>query len=118
LPDGAHGHAAIAEPPSHRHGHRLLDAFQRAKVAAAERATVWDARPGRLWFEHGDASWLLRCRHIVLAPGAYDRCIPFPGWTLPGVMTAGALQVMVRGFGVVPGKRALVVGSGRCCCRP
>jgi len=112
LPDGAHGHAAIAEPPSHRHGHRLLDAFQHAKVALQSGATVWDARPGRLWFEQGDASWLLRCRHIVLAPGAYDRCIPFPGWTLPGVMTAGALQVMVRGFGVVPGKRALVVGSG------
>ncbi|HZN41777.1 MAG TPA: FAD-dependent oxidoreductase [Planctomycetota bacterium] len=112
LPEGAHGHAAIAQPPSHRHGERLLDAFLRAKVTLQSGATVWDARPGRLWFEQGDASWLLRCRHIVLAPGAYDRCIPFPGWTLPGVMTAGALQVMVRGFGVVPGKRALVVGSG------
>jgi thioredoxin reductase len=112
LPVGADAHGAIADPPSHRHGHTLLAAFERGTVRTIAGATVWDAKPGRLWFEHDSASRLLRCRHLVLATGAYDRCIPFPGWTLPGVVTAGALQVMVRGFGVVPGKRALVVGSG------
>lgn len=111
LPAGARGDA-IAEPPSHHHGHALLEAFARARVDLRSGASVWDAKPGRLWFEQDGASWLLRCQRIVLAAGAYDRCIPFPGWTLPGVLTAGALQVMVRGFGVVPGKRALVVGSG------
>ncbi len=111
LPAGAAARA-IAEPPSHRHGHALLDEFAASKVRLCSGATVWDARPGRLWFEQDGASWLLRCRQIVLAPGAYDRCMPFPGWTLPGVLTAGALQVMVRGFGVVPGRRALVAGSG------
>jgi thioredoxin reductase len=111
LPAGAPA-AAIAEPPSHRHGHALLDTFGGSGVALRSGASVWDCKPGRLWFEQDGASWLLRCRRIVLAAGAYDRCIPFPGWTLPGVLTAGALQVMVRGFGVVPGQRALVVGSG------
>lgn len=111
LPPGAE-RAAIAEPPSHAHGHALLHDFGAAGVELRSGATVWDAAPGRLWFEQDGASWLLRCRHVVLAPGAYDRCVPFPGWTLPGVVTAGALQVMVRGFGVVPGRRALVVGSG------
>lgn len=111
LPPGA-PHEAIAEPPSHANGHALIDGFSASKVELRSGAIVWDARPGRLWFEQDGASWLLRCKHVVLAPGAYDRCIPFPGWTLPGVLTAGALQVMVRGFGVVPGKRALVVGSG------
>ena len=111
LPPGAVGHA-IAEPPSHHHGHELLAAFAASKVELRRGAVVWDGKPGRLWFEQDGASWLLRCRHTVLAPGAYDRCLPFPGWTLPGVLTAGALQVMVRGFGVVPGQRALVAGSG------
>ncbi len=110
LPEGAHAH--LAEPPSHDAGHVLLTAFAQSRVQLVSGATVWDVRPGRLWFEHDGASKLLRCQRIVLAPGAYDRCIPFPGWTLPGVLTAGALQVMVRGFGVVPGQRALVVGSG------
>ncbi len=112
LPEGVDAHGAIAEPPSHRHGHTLLEEFARGTVRTIAGATVWDCKPGRVWFEHDGASRLLRCRHLLLATGAYDRCIPFPGWTLPGVLTAGALQVMVRGFGVVPGKRALVVGSG------
>ena len=112
LPDGVGAAASIPEPPSHDHGHELIDGFEAATLRRVHGATVWDAKPGRLWFEHEGRSKLLRCERIVLAPGAYDRCIPFPGWTLPGVVTAGALQVMVRGFGVVPGKRALVVGSG------
>ncbi|MEO6593673.1 MAG: FAD-dependent oxidoreductase [Planctomycetota bacterium] len=112
LPGGAVNRGQIAEPPSHRQGHDLVGGFVDANVPVRHGATVWDAKPGRLWFEQGGESWLLRCQRMVLAPGAYDRCIPFPGWTLPGVLTAGALQVMVRGFAVVPGKRALVVGSG------
>ncbi|MCA8949931.1 MAG: FAD-dependent oxidoreductase, partial [Planctomycetes bacterium] len=104
--------AKIGEPPSHRHGHDLLHGFERTHVDLQHGAVVWDARPGRLWFEQDGRSRLLECDRILLAPGAIDRCIPFPGWTLPGVTTAGALQVMVRGFGVVPGRRALVVGSG------
>lgn len=103
---------AVAEPPSHHAGHALLQAFAQSQAVALHGATVWDAAPGRLWFEHAGHSKLLRCERIVLATGAYDRVIPFPGWTLPGVMTAGALQVMVRGFAVKPGQRALVAGSG------
>lgn len=102
----------VPEPPSHDHGHELIQAFEAGEPILVSGATVWDAKPGLLWFEQAGQSRLLRCDHIVLAPGAYDRNIPFPGWTLPGVVTAGALQVMVRGFGVVPGKKALVVGSG------
>ncbi len=112
LPAGAPHSASVTEPPSHARGHTLVAEFADRGVVLRCGAVVWDARPGRLWFEQDGASWLLRCRQIVLANGAYDRSVPFPGWTLPGVMTAGALQVMVRGFGVVPGKRALVVGSG------
>jgi thioredoxin reductase len=112
LPEGVGAAARVPEPPSHDHGHHLIEGFEGASLQRVHGAAVWDAKPGRLWFEHEGRSKLLRCERIVLAPGAYDRCVPFPGWTLPGVVTAGALQVMVRGFGVVPGKRALVAGSG------
>jgi len=112
LPDGAPQPEAGTEPPSHARGHTLVAEFADPGVRLRSGATVWDGKPGRLWFEQDGASWLLRCQRIVLANGAYDRSVPFPGWTLPGVLTAGALQVMVRGFGTVPGKRALVVGSG------
>lgn len=104
--------AAHAEPPSHRRGHALLQTLPQLPMQLLQGATVWDAQPGRLWFEKDGTSWLLRCQRIVLACGAYDRCIPFPGWTLPGVITAGAAQVLARGFDVQPGRRALVAGSG------
>lgn len=48
----------------------------------------------------------------ILAPGAYDRQIPFPGWDLPGVLTAGGAQALLKGQGVVAGQRVLVAGTG------
>ena len=49
---------------------------------------------------------------IVLATGAYDRPVAFPGWTLPGVMTAGGAQALSKGQGVLPGRRVLLAGAG------
>lgn len=51
-------------------------------------------------------------RTVVLATGAHDRSLPFPGWDLPGVMTPGAVQALVTGSGVLPGRRILVAGTG------
>jgi NADPH-dependent 2,4-dienoyl-CoA reductase/sulfur reductase-like enzyme len=50
--------------------------------------------------------------YLVLAVGAYDRQLPFPGWDLPGVMTVGAAQSLLKGSGVVVGPRVLVAGTG------
>jgi D-hydroxyproline dehydrogenase subunit alpha len=55
---------------------------------------------------------LVRARSLVLAPGAYDRQVPFPGWTLPGVMTAGGVQALLKGSATVAGQRVLVAGTG------
>lgn len=49
---------------------------------------------------------------IIIATGAYDRSIPFPGWDLPGVITAGAAQIMIKNQGVIPGKQVIVTGTG------
>jgi D-hydroxyproline dehydrogenase subunit alpha len=49
---------------------------------------------------------------LILATGARERFLPFPGWTLPGVMGAGGLQALVKG-GLDPrGKRVILAGSG------
>jgi NADPH-dependent 2,4-dienoyl-CoA reductase/sulfur reductase-like enzyme len=55
---------------------------------------------------------LLAPQAIVLAPGAHELVPPFPGWTLPGVMTPGAAQVLVKTMGVAPGERVVVAGTG------
>jgi NADPH-dependent 2,4-dienoyl-CoA reductase/sulfur reductase-like enzyme len=49
---------------------------------------------------------------LVLAPGAHDRVLPFPGWQLPGVFTAGAAQALAKGERVAVGDRVVVAGSG------
>jgi NADPH-dependent 2,4-dienoyl-CoA reductase/sulfur reductase-like enzyme len=54
----------------------------------------------------------LRTHYLILAPGVYDRPIPFPGWELPGMVTPGAVQMQLEKQGHLPGKRVLVGGSG------
>lgn len=49
---------------------------------------------------------------LVLATGAYDRVLPFPGWDLPGVLTAGGMQALLKGDGVAAGQRVAVGGTG------
>lgn len=51
-------------------------------------------------------------RSVVIATGAFDRQLPFPGWDLPGVMAGGAAQALVKGSGVVPAGRIVVAGTG------
>ncbi|MGW7051400.1 FAD-dependent oxidoreductase [Streptomyces sp. NPDC054887] len=49
---------------------------------------------------------------VLLATGAYERVLPFPGWTLPGVVTAGGAQAMLKGGLVLPGRTVVVAGTG------
>ena len=49
---------------------------------------------------------------LIIATGVYDRPIPFPGWTLPGVITPGAAQMLIQKQGLLPGKRVIVAGTG------
>lgn len=49
---------------------------------------------------------------VILATGAYDRALPFPGWTNPGVMTPGGAQSMLKSHGVVVGNRVVIAGTG------
>jgi NADPH-dependent 2,4-dienoyl-CoA reductase/sulfur reductase-like enzyme len=59
-----------------------------------------------------EQSLLFRPRRLIVATGAYERGLPVPGWTLPGVMTTGAAQTLLKTDGVLPGRRVLVCGNG------
>jgi thioredoxin reductase len=54
----------------------------------------------------------VRADAVLIATGAYDRQVPFPGWDLPGVFAAGGAQALVKGHGVLPGRRVVVAGTG------
>jgi thioredoxin reductase len=59
-----------------------------------------------------DRSELLHFKKLILATGAQENALVFPGWTLPGVMGAGAAQTIVNIHRVLPGKKVLMVGAG------
>ncbi len=67
---------------------------------------------GELMVEGEDGVYVLRARAVVMATGASEKSLAFPGWTLPGVMGAGAAQTLVNLHGVLPGRRVLMVGTG------
>ncbi|MEU6488020.1 NAD(P)/FAD-dependent oxidoreductase [Streptomyces sp. NPDC046887] len=54
----------------------------------------------------------VRAPRLLVATGAYDRQLPFPGWELPGVLTAGGLQALLKGGGVAAGRRVVLGGTG------
>ncbi|MCS0634755.1 NAD(P)/FAD-dependent oxidoreductase [Streptomyces sp. LP05-1] len=54
----------------------------------------------------------VRAAGLVLATGGYEQVLPFPGWTLPGVVTAGGAQALLKGNLVRAGHRAVVAGTG------
>lgn len=66
-----------------------------------------------LWIiRNHEESLRVRAKKIILATGATENAVTFPGWDLPGVMGAGAAQTMVNVNRVLPGQRFLMVGSG------
>jgi NADPH-dependent 2,4-dienoyl-CoA reductase/sulfur reductase-like enzyme len=94
-------------------GRRLIDEVRAAGVECRGGTVVWAVFADRtVALATGDLSDQVAARTLVLAPGAYDRPVPFPGWTLPGVVTAGGAQNLMKGYGVLPGRRVLVAGSG------
>jgi NADPH-dependent 2,4-dienoyl-CoA reductase/sulfur reductase-like enzyme len=94
-------------------GAELLDEVGRHGVHVQLGAPVWGLYQGHtLAVAQGDVSWRLGASAIVLATGATENGLAFPGWTLPGVMGAGCVQTMMNVHRVLPGERVLMVGSG------
>jgi len=69
-------------------------------------------RAGVLFAEHEDGLQVLGYENLILATGARERFLPFPGWTLPNVMGAGGLQAMVKSGLPIDGKRVIIAGTG------
>jgi thioredoxin reductase len=97
----------------YRDGRALIERFRNSGAMLLAGVRVWGAfARDHLVAAGPDSRWLLRPRQLVLATGAYERGVPFPGWTLPGVMTTGAAQTLLRSHQVSPGDRVVVSGNG------
>jgi NADPH-dependent 2,4-dienoyl-CoA reductase/sulfur reductase-like enzyme len=91
----------------------LLADLARSGTGVLSGAEVWGILPERvLLVHHGGRPAVLQAGALVLAAGAYDRPAAMPGWTLPGVVTAGGVTALVKAQRVLPGRRVLLGGTG------
>lgn len=93
-------------------GADLVRGLDHPNISHQPRATVWRVDPdgGVIWSRDGH-SHITPASHILIATGAQERPVPFPGWTLPGVMPAGAAQILMKQSGMVP-QAAVLAGAG------
>lgn len=74
---------------------------------------VFDApAPNKLFAEQDGRCIEFDCQQLIVSTGARERFLPFPGWTLPNVLGAGALQILVKTGLPIRGKRVVIAGSG------
>lgn len=95
------------------HGTDLVGPFRDSGAEYRPGTTVWSvSRALEIGLSRDGAARLLPVRHVILATGALERPFPIPGWTLPGVMGAGAAQILLKSSALVPGGRLVMAGSG------
>jgi thioredoxin reductase len=94
---------------------RLAEAVRSGATCLSEHDVWMVGRDGSGFVVHalhGAVERTVRAATVVLAPGAVDRQLPFPGWDLPGVYTAGGAQALVKEHAVLAGRRVVVAGTG------
>ena len=94
-------------------GDALLAQVKAAGVTLSPETLVWGSfEAGTLAVMRRGEGGTVRAGKIIVASGAYERPGVFPGWDLPGVMTPGGAQTLVKNQNIVPGKRIVLAGSG------
>jgi len=95
-------------------GTELLAEAERLQIEVWLNAEVCGIFNGRdVWIVRDkERSVTVRAERVIIATGAVENAVNFPGWTLPGVMGAGAAQTMINLHRVLPGKKVLMIGSG------
>jgi thioredoxin reductase/bacterioferritin-associated ferredoxin len=94
-------------------GGELAQKFLASGAHYVPGATVWNlTREREIGVSVAGAARMLKAERVILATGALERPFPIPGWTLPGVMTAGAGQILLKSSGLVPDGHTVIAGCG------
>ena len=95
-----------------RQGQQLIQQVLEAGVTVYSDTLVWQASADKtLECIRQDKSFQLQAQAVIVATGTYEQPVPFPGWTLPGVILTSGAQAMLYQH-VLPGKRVLLAGTG------
>lgn len=97
----------------YRAGAEVVRQFRAAGVDYHPLTQVWQIEPGwHVYMTQHEKAFSIQADHVLLATGAQERPAPFPGWTLPGVMTVGAAQIALKTSNQVPAEPVWIAGSG------
>jgi thioredoxin reductase len=107
IPDQTSAHSG------HPEAAELYKRLDHPNINVLQNERVWGVFEGhKLALTNGARTFELETDRVVLATGAYDRPLAFPGWTLPGVFGVGSMLRMIKTQWVMPGRRFLLVGLG------
>ncbi len=116
VPGGQYFKQAVGAEPlddQQAEGRALRREAEVAGVRIIDGAEVWSPLEGlALLATAAGRTFVAAPRALVIASGAFERAHAVPGWTLPGVMTTGAMQTLWRSYRTLPGKRILIGGNG------
>ena len=94
-------------------GAALVDAFRKSDAVYRAQSDIWVVTPERdVGVVSSGVASMVKAERIIVATGSMERAVPFPGWTLPGVMTVGAGQILLKQDGMVPNAGIVMAGSG------
>jgi NADPH-dependent 2,4-dienoyl-CoA reductase/sulfur reductase-like enzyme len=97
----------------YRRGQQLTQRFRKSGAEYLGSASVWNVEPeGRVCYSRNGISERITANYIIVATGAMERPMPFPGWTLPGVIGAGAVNNLAKEANLCPSGRVVLAGSG------
>ncbi len=99
--------------PDYQAGGVIAREFRDSNVKYLPNTVVWylDDK-GELGISRNDQARSISAKRVLVATGAIERPCPIPGWTLPGVMTAGAAQILLKSSAVAPSGSLVIAGSG------
>ncbi|QEZ43598.1 FAD/NAD(P)-dependent oxidoreductase [Cupriavidus oxalaticus] len=99
--------------PDYAAGRALADRFAASGAQHITGAAVWQVtREHTVHYLRNGSVASLQARQVILCTGAMERPFPIPGWTLPGVLTAGAAQILLKSADVVPAEPVVLAGCG------
>ena len=99
--------------PDYAHGNQLAQALASSTVRYEKGAAVWQVtREHQVSYLRDGRLHTLNAKAVLLATGAMERPFPIPGWTLPGVMSAGAAQILLKSSGLAPSEPVVLAGCG------
>lgn len=99
--------------PDYARGNELAQALIRSTVQYETGAAVWQVtRDHQVSYLREGRLQTVQAKAVLLATGAMERPFPIPGWTLPGVMTAGAAQILLKSAGLAPNEPVVLAGCG------